>query len=114
MRGDASQSSEGTDPLTLLCWWGGFAVGPLLAAAVYLDSDRGSARRSHAGAAALMWTVVLVVWAPFSFWVILLGGADPDVLLIGAPIVVGISLLSCTYGTVQALRRRSFTGRAAD
>lgn len=94
-----------------LCWWGGFFVGPLLAAAVYSSSERGTLRRSHGGAAALMWSAVLAVWVPFSLWVLLLGGAEPELLLVAVPFFLVATVGASTYGTVQAIRHMTVSGR---
>ena len=97
--------------MAYLAWWGGFFFGPLAGAAVALVEPKGSLNRAHGIAAAVAWCVLLAFWTPFTFWVIILGQADPNVLLVGAPIAVGFSLVGCVVGTVQAARGRSLLGQ---
>ena len=58
----------------------------------------------------MLWSAVLVVWAPFSAWVILLGGADPIALLYALPVLLLITVGACINGTVQARRGRTPLG----
>jgi hypothetical protein len=112
--GEAGATTGSSALLPLLSWWGGYFVGPLLGGVAFLSEPKGSLARSHGGAAALVWTAVLVVWAPFSAWVILFGGADPSALLIGAPIVLVLTLGACINGSIQVRRGRTPSGRQPD
>ncbi|HLU41579.1 MAG TPA: PH domain-containing protein [Microthrixaceae bacterium] len=96
--------------LSMSCWWGGFFVGPLLGAAVYASSPPGTLRRAHGGAAAVMWTAVLAVWAPLTLWILVFARADPTVLLFALPVVLGVTIGSSTIATVQIRRGRHFSG----
>ena len=97
--------------LPVLAWWGGFFVGPLLGVAAFLTESRGTVGRSHGGGAALFWSLVLLCWAAFIVWVMFLGGGEPEMLLIGLPVVLAISFGACINGTVQIRRGRTPLGR---
>ncbi len=107
---DVTPAPRPSSLLAILSWWGGFFVGPLLGAVAFLAEPRGTVARSHGAGAAVLWSAVLVVWAPFSAWVILLGGADPIALLYALPVLLLITVGACINGTVQARRGRTPLG----
>lgn len=84
-----------------LAWWGGFFFGPLSGLAIWLSSAPQSLARAHGQVAAIMWTVLLAFWVPFSAWIILLGGAEPILLAQVVPVVVIIALSGCIIGTID-------------
>lgn len=107
MRPDESTDhSRDEKVLAPLAWWGGFFLGPLAGVAVYFAAPPGSVARRHGWVAAVVWSAVLAVWAPFVLWVIVFDGAEPTALLIGLPVVLAVIVGACTIGTLSASRQR--------
>jgi hypothetical protein len=111
---DSAVDSASSDVLPILSWWGGFFGGPLIGVAAFFRAESGTLGRSHGGSAALFWSVVLVCWAGFILWVMVLDGTDPDRLLIGLPVVLATTIGACINGTVQIRRGRTALGRPLD
>jgi hypothetical protein len=97
--------------MAIVSWWGGFFGGPIVGFAIYAASPQGSLARAHGRAAAVFWALVLLAWAPFTAWIILLGGADEKLLLVGAPVVIATALFACLNGTIKARRHCTPLGR---
>lgn len=88
-----------------LSWWSGFLTGPVVPIAIAVSETPGSLNRAHAATSAAVWSVLLVLWVPFSFLTVVLGLGTSATVLTGVVVAVGLAGVTCLAGSIQRWRQ---------